>query len=91
MVLIAVFLGQKQQNSQMMFKQVMRQYLCDLGYARPVYKKPYANWMDTLSYPRGSKIPEFTLFFGEDEQLTLEHISDLLHNVAMQRMAIVGS
>lgn len=42
---------------------------------RPVYQKPYPEWVDRLrQYPRGFKVPEFTLFSGENNQSTVEHI-----------------
>ena len=42
----------------------------------PVYRKPYPEWVDkTYDFPRGYKMPDFSLFNGEREQSTIEHIA----------------
>ncbi|GKV04390.1 hypothetical protein SLEP1_g16548 [Rubroshorea leprosula] len=42
---------------------------------RPAYRKPYPDIIDYENpFPRGFKVPEFTLFFGEVGQSTIEHI-----------------
>ncbi|KAG5549920.1 hypothetical protein RHGRI_015030 [Rhododendron griersonianum] len=41
-----------------------------------VYKKPYPEWIDRqFEVPRGFKIPDFTLFYGDGIPSTLEHIA----------------
>lgn len=45
------------------------------GVPRPVFRKPYPDWADNNQYLRASKIPDFTVFTGEDEHSTVEHIS----------------
>lgn len=47
---------------------------------RPAYSKPYPDWIDKLNpFPRNFKLPELTLFSGEDEtQSTLEHVAKFL-------------
>lgn len=45
------------------------------GVLRPVYRKPYLDWVDNVPYPRGYKIPKFAVFIGEDDQSMVEHIS----------------
>ncbi|GKV34366.1 hypothetical protein SLEP1_g42743 [Rubroshorea leprosula] len=42
---------------------------------RPAYRKPYPDIIDHENpFPRGFKVPEFTLFSGEVGQSTIEHI-----------------
>ncbi|MBT1617466.1 hypothetical protein, partial [Klebsiella pneumoniae] len=42
---------------------------------RPTYRKPYSKWIDrNYEFPRGFKIPEFSLFSGDGNQSTVEHI-----------------
>ena len=42
----------------------------------PVYKKLYPEWVDrTYEFPRGYKMPDFSLFNGEREQSTIEHVA----------------
>jgi hypothetical protein len=42
---------------------------------RHPYRKPYPERIDREGWPRGFKIPDFTMFLGEDEKTALEHIS----------------
>ncbi|XP_050211887.1 uncharacterized protein LOC126662044 [Mercurialis annua] len=44
---------------------------------RPSYMKPYPDWIDKLyPFPRGYKVPEFSLFSGEEKgQSTVEHVA----------------
>ncbi|BFG34821.1 hypothetical protein CerSpe_210950 [Prunus speciosa] len=43
--------------------------------ARPTYQKPYPVYVDDLPFPRGFKVPNFSLFNGEDLYASaLEHI-----------------
>uniref|UniRef100_A0A2N9EFY1 Retrotransposon gag domain-containing protein n=1 Tax=Fagus sylvatica TaxID=28930 RepID=A0A2N9EFY1_FAGSY len=39
------------------------------------YTKPYPERIDREEWPKGFKIPDFTMFSGEDEKTSLEHIS----------------
>ena len=41
---------------------------------RPVYRRPYPAYIDQVEIPQGYKVPNFTLFSGEGEQSTIEHI-----------------
>ena len=46
------------------------------GVQTPVYRKPYPKWVDRVhEYPRGFRIPEFALFYGNGNQSTVEHIA----------------
>ncbi|BFG30041.1 hypothetical protein CerSpe_163150 [Prunus speciosa] len=36
---------------------------------RPTYRKPYPAYIDQIPLPAGFKVPNFTLFNGEDPQL----------------------
>jgi hypothetical protein len=38
------------------------------------YQKPYDHRFDTVTYPQGARIPEFSKFSGENERSTHEHI-----------------
>jgi hypothetical protein len=42
------------------------------------YQKPYDHWFDTVPYPQGARIPEFSKFFGENGRSTHEHIGQFL-------------
>ena len=42
---------------------------------RLVYRRSYPAYIDQVKIPQGYKVPNFTLFSGEGEQSTLEHIS----------------
>ena len=43
---------------------------------RPVYKKPYLEWVDKMMpLPKGYKVPNFTTFLGDDDKSTMEHVS----------------
>ncbi|GKV34003.1 hypothetical protein SLEP1_g42432 [Rubroshorea leprosula] len=42
---------------------------------RPAYRKPYPDYIDQENpFPRGFKVPEFTLFSGDGGYSTIEHI-----------------
>jgi hypothetical protein len=43
-----------------------------------VYQKPYPNYNNELTYPRGYRVPEFSMFSGEDGKTTLEHVGHFL-------------
>lgn len=46
--------------------------------SRFVYRKPYPTWINQLvEMPRGYRVAELTLFFGENDQSTIEHIGHL--------------
>ncbi|XP_028065980.1 uncharacterized protein LOC114268949 [Camellia sinensis] len=46
------------------------------GVQTPIYRKPYPEWVDRVhEYPRGFRIPDFTLFYGTGNQSTIEHIA----------------
>jgi hypothetical protein len=45
---------------------------------RHIYQKPYPDYYDQLSYPRGYKVPEFSKFSGEDGKTTLEHVGQFI-------------
>lgn len=43
---------------------------------RTMYRKPYPEWFDrAYPFPRNYKIPEFTLFSGEEKRSTVEHVA----------------
>jgi hypothetical protein len=39
-----------------------------------VYQKSYPDYYDQLPYPRGYRVPMFSMFSGEDGKTTLEHV-----------------
>ena len=55
------------------------QELYELGLrqiGRLEFYKPYPDVIDRENpYPRGNRIPDFSLFSGEDRQSTLEHVA----------------
>ena len=42
---------------------------------RPVYRKPYPDWVDKVQFPKGFRTPDFTTFSREDDKSTMEHVS----------------
>jgi hypothetical protein len=50
------------------------------GQAR-AYQKPYQDYFDTLLYPHGFRVPDFTKFTGDDGRTTYEHIGQFLAQV----------
>ena len=42
---------------------------------RPVYRKPYLDWANRISLPRGYKTLDFSTIFCEDRKFTIEHVS----------------
>jgi hypothetical protein len=42
------------------------------------YRKPYSHRFDTVPYPQGTRIPDFSKFSGEDGKNTHEHISQFI-------------
>jgi hypothetical protein len=46
------------------------------------YQKPYNHRFDTMSYPQGSRIPDFSIFSGESGKSRHEHVSQLLAHLA---------
>jgi hypothetical protein len=38
------------------------------------YQKPYPDFFDTVTYPRGFQVSDFVKFTGEDSKTTYEHI-----------------
>jgi hypothetical protein len=42
------------------------------------YQKPYDHQFDTVPYPQGARIPEFSKFSGENGRSTHEHIGQFL-------------
>jgi hypothetical protein len=51
------------------------------GWAR-TYQKPYPEFFDMVSYPRGFMILEFVRFTKEDSRTTYEHIGQFLAQVS---------
>ena len=41
---------------------------------RPMYKRPYPEAIDRMELPRNIRSSDFTLFSGEENQSTIEHI-----------------
>jgi hypothetical protein len=46
-----------------------------------VYQKPYPEYFDTISYPRGFRVPDFTKFTGDDNRTTYEHVGQFLAQI----------
>jgi hypothetical protein len=42
------------------------------------YRKPYSHRFDTVSYPQGTRIPDFSKFSGEGGKRTHKHISQFI-------------
>ena len=42
------------------------------------YRKPYSHRFDTVPYPQGTRIPDFSKFSGEGGKSTHEHISQFI-------------
>jgi hypothetical protein len=38
------------------------------------YQKPYPEFFDSVSYPRGFRVLDFVKFTGEDSKTTYEHV-----------------
>jgi hypothetical protein len=47
-----------------------------------MYQKPYPNFFDTVSYPRGFRVPKFVKFAGEESKSTYKHIGQFLAQVS---------
>jgi hypothetical protein len=45
------------------------------------YQKPYPEFFDSVSYPRGFRVPDFVKFTGEDSKTTYEHVGQFLAQV----------
>jgi hypothetical protein len=45
---------------------------------RQSYQKPYDHRFDTVTYPQGARILEFSMFSGENGRSTHEHIGQFL-------------
>ena len=46
------------------------------GVQTPMYRKPYPEWVHRIhEHPRGFRIPDFALFYGNGNQSTVEHIA----------------
>jgi hypothetical protein len=43
-----------------------------------VYQKPYPDYYEQLSYPRGYRVPELTKFSEEDGKTILEHVGQFI-------------
>jgi hypothetical protein len=42
------------------------------------YQKPYDRWFDTVPYPQGARISEFSKFSGENGRSSHEHVCQFL-------------
>jgi hypothetical protein len=47
------------------------------GHTR-VYQKPYPEYFNTIPYPHGFRVPDFTRFTGDDARTTYEHVGQFL-------------
>ena len=65
--------GQDLRNT--IFEVLDQAFLGQRRMPRRPYRKPYPERIDREEWPRGFKIPDFTMFSGEDEKTALEHIS----------------
>jgi hypothetical protein len=43
-----------------------------------VYQKLYSDYYDQLPYPRGYRVPKFSMFGGDDSKTTLEHVGQFI-------------
>jgi hypothetical protein len=46
-----------------------------------VYHKPYPEYFDTVSYPRGFWVPDFMKFTGDESRMTYEQIGQYLAQI----------
>jgi hypothetical protein len=51
------------------------------GHSR-AYRKPYSKYFDTISYPRGFRVPDFMKFIGDDARTTYKHVGQFLAQVS---------
>ncbi len=42
------------------------------------YQRPYPEHIDSVPYPQGFEVPNFTKFTGEDARTTMEHIGQFI-------------
>jgi hypothetical protein len=42
------------------------------------YQRPYPEYVDSVPYPQGFEVPNFTKFTGEDARTTMEHIGQFI-------------
>nr|AAX92901.1 retrotransposon protein, putative, Ty3-gypsy sub-class [Oryza sativa Japonica Group]ABA92693.1 retrotransposon protein, putative, Ty3-gypsy subclass [Oryza sativa Japonica Group] len=42
------------------------------------YQRPYPEHIDSVPYPQGFEVPNFTKFTGEDARITMEHIGQFI-------------
>jgi hypothetical protein len=42
------------------------------------YQRPYPEHVDSVPYPQGFEVPNFTKFTGENTMTTMEHISHFI-------------
>jgi hypothetical protein len=45
------------------------------------YQKPYPDYIDTLTYPRGFRKPDFNRFTGDDTRTTYKHVGQFLFQI----------
>lgn len=70
-----VITAQDLRNVQVMLEQMAQHTGQHLPNIRPRYRNHFQTKWKKVPYPRGIKITKFTLFSGEADQSTLEHIS----------------
>nr|ABG65965.1 transposon protein, putative, CACTA, En/Spm sub-class [Oryza sativa Japonica Group] len=46
--------------------------------AMHTYQRPYPEHVDSVPYPQGFEVPNFTKFTGEDARITMEHIGQFI-------------
>jgi hypothetical protein len=53
------------------------------GWARS-YQKPYLKYFDTITYPRGFRVPDLAKFTSDDDNTTYEHVGQFLAQVVTE-------
>ena len=67
----------------MIVKAMIRHFSVQLiSLERPMYRKPYLEWVDKVQFPRGFKTRDFATFSREDDKSTMEHISRFIAQCA---------
>jgi hypothetical protein len=68
-----VYLGMSE-NVRKQVARTLREFRLEPKGRAKTYQKPYPEFFDTIPYPKGFRVLEFTRFTGEDSMTTYEHI-----------------
>jgi hypothetical protein len=76
-----VYLGMSE-NVRKQVARTLREFRLEPKGRAKTYQKPYPEFFDTIPYPKGFRVLEFTRFTGEDSMTTYEHIGQFLAQVS---------